>query len=367
MAGDNAKFEKTYVCDNSGYATQAIAALSIESDSLHIYNDFNLAWKAVGKELEVTKADGNIIYEIDGENAIKVFDKYIKTRYLHHYNAHKSRPTISIEFPFILKRGDIEITRFVVQMNEDGSVQCTAEVQIGDKLQFSYTNSEQIIRSGLELSYRITQKPVETIFIYSCMARRRFMDENIRYDIEPLTKIAPLSGFYSYGEIFTTPTSVEATGHTMTILALSEDDNIYTNNIDTDIKLPKSAETLIALTNLLSNIHTTEAEKIFDYDSKAMHLTYKSQVIKLSRSKSKLFEILYKNKNSAIHSYTICNYVWGVTSQEFKNDSLRTLIKKLRKKLPIGNIENIYGGITSLLSYIKTEMNLSLNFEEILC
>ena len=231
MAGDNAKFEKTYVCDNSGYATQAIAALSIESDSLHIYNDFHLAWRALGKELEVTKADGNIIYEIDGENAVKVFDKYIKTRYLRHYND-KSRPTISIEFPFILKKGDTDITRPVFRCYQDGSLQCTAEVQIGDKLRFSYTNSEEIIRSGFELSCRIKQQPVETIFIYSCMARRRFMGENIRYDIEPLIKIAPICGFYSYGEIFTTSTRVEVTGHTMTILALSEDKNVYSNNID---------------------------------------------------------------------------------------------------------------------------------------
>ena len=80
-----------------------------------------------------------------------------------------------------------------------------------------------------------------------------------------------------------------------------------------------------------------------------MQLTYESQIIKLSRSESKLFEILYKNKNSAIDSHTIFNYVWEETNREFNNDSLRTLIKKLRKKLPIGYIENIYGGYYKLV------------------
>ena len=345
MAGDNAKLEKTFVCDNSGHATQAVVALSIESDSLHVHNDYNLAWEAVGKELEVTKAEGNIIHEIDGENASGAFEKYLNTQYLSHYETCDSRPTIGIEFPFIMKRGDIEVTRTVFKTLENGSVYCTAELQDGDKLNFSYTNNEKIVQSGLALAKRMRKEPVETIFAYSCMARRRFMGENIVHDIEPLTKIAPLSGFYSYGEIFTTPTSVEITGHTMTVLALSEEAEIYSYPLNEEQKIKsKSSETLNAFASLVSNSHTFTPLKTLNYNAQAMQVSFNDELIKMSKSESALFEILFKNKNKAINSHAIFNHIWGESTKEFSNDSVRALIKKLRKKLPEGSIENIYGG-----------------------
>ena len=350
MAGDNAKLIKTFVSDNSGYATQAVAAVSIESEALCVHNDYNLAWEAIGKEFEVSRAEGNIIHEIDGENASIVFDRYLNTHQLHHYETCGARPTISIEFPFIMQRAGIEIVRPVFKILENGALYCTAEIQNGDKISFSYTNSEKIIQSGIALSQRMRKEPVETIFAYSCMARRRFMGENIVHDIKPLAQIAPLSGFYSYGEIFTTPTSVEITGHTMTILALSEEKEIYSNAAEVDVKIEsKSSETLKALTNLLKNSHTTESSDGLSYDANTMQFLYKGETVKLSKSESRLFEILFKNSNKTVDSYTLFAHIWGETTKEFSSDSLRAVVKKLRKKLPKGSIENIYGGYYKLI------------------
>ena len=350
MAGDNAKLEKTFVCDNSRYASQAIVALSIDSDSLHVHNDYNLAWEAVGKELEVTKAEGNIIHEIDGESAAIAFDKYLNTQYLSHYDTCESRPTISIEFPFIMKRGGIEVTRIVFKTLEGGSVYCTGELQDGDKINFSYTNSEKIIQSGIALSNRMKKEPVETIFAYSCMARRRFMGEDIVHDIAPLATIAPLSGFYSYGEIFTTPTSVEITGHTMTVLALSEEAEIYSYSTNLNqTKKSKPSETLNALASLISSSRPSTPSETLTYDSNTMQVSLNSELIKMSKSESNLFSILFENKNKAIDSHIIFNRIWGESTKEFSSDSVRALVKKLRNKLPEGSIENIYGGYYKLV------------------
>ena len=350
MAGDNAKLEKTFVCDNSGHSSQAIVALSIDSDSLCVHNDYNLAWEAVGKELEVTKAEGNIIHEIDGENASIVFDKYLNTQYLSHYETCDSHPTISIEFPFIMKRGGIEVTRTVFKTLEDGSVYCTAELQDGDKISFSYTNSEKIIQSGIALSKRMKKEPVETIFAYSCMARRRFMGEDIVHDIAPLANIAPLSGFYSYGEIFTTPTSVEITGHTMTVLALSEEEELYTYTTDTNkMMYSKSSETLNALANLITNSKPSTLTNGLTFNPNTMQASLNGELIKMSKSESSLCKIFFEKRNIAIDSHTIFNYIWDESTKEFSSDSVRALVKKLRKKLPEGSIENIYGGYYKLI------------------
>jgi len=250
-----------------------------------------------------------------------------------------------------MKRGVVDVTRTVFKTLEDGSVYCTGELQNGDKISFSCTSSEKIIESGLALSQRMKKVPIETIFAYSCMARRRFMGEDIVHDIAPLKEIAPLSGFYSYGEIFTTPSSVEVTGHTMTILALSEEAEIYSRStLDSKKKVQsKSSETLNALSNLLQNSKSSLHSDTINYDSKTMQVLLNTELIKMSKSESHLFKILFENRNRATDSHIIFNRIWGESTKEFSSDSVRALVKKLRKKLPEGSIENIYGGYYKLI------------------
>lgn len=268
LAGDNARLEKTIVCDNKSYATQAVVALSIESDSLHIHNDYNLAWEAIG----------NIV-------------------------------------------------------------------------RFSFTDSAKIIKSGIELSQRMLKVPVQTIFAYSCMARRRFMGENLVHDLEPLQHIAPISGFYSYSEIFTTSKSVETLNHTMTVLALSEEDEICTSQLGKNINTySKSSQTLNALSSLISTSKEQIKEDLgLRYEKGTMELYLDSQKIKMSNLETRLFDLLFRNTHSPIDSQTIFSHIFEDINKEFNNDSIRTLIKKLRKKLPENSIENLYGGYYRLI------------------
>ena len=43
-------------------------------------NDSNLAWEPIGLEMQITKAEGNIIYEIDGEKASLIFERHLDTK-----------------------------------------------------------------------------------------------------------------------------------------------------------------------------------------------------------------------------------------------------------------------------------------------
>jgi len=73
------------------------------------------------------------------------------------------------------------------------------------------------------------------------MARRRFMPKDIYQEIEPFSKIAPTSGFFTYGEFYTS-SKKELLNETMTILGLSENESIV-NSIDTaDLVEDKSTE-----------------------------------------------------------------------------------------------------------------------------
>jgi hypothetical protein len=357
LAGDNARLEKTLVCDNKELQSQAVVALAIESDSLYIHNDFNLAWEPIGLEMQITKAEGNIIYEIDGEKASLIFERHLDTKHLKQYGSSSAQPTITIEFPLIVKRKDMLVARTTMRINKDGSLFCAGEFQAGDTLSFGFTDINKITQSGIELSQRMLKTSVQTMFIYSCMARRRFMGENISHDIKPLYDIAPLSGFYSYGEIYTTQKKIEFLNYTMTILALSEEEEIYSYPVQKNININSHrAETLAALSKLIENSYNKKEDEnliqITDtlyYNKQSKTLLLNKEVVRLTKAEHKLFELFLSKKNSPIDTQTILAYVWEEQEKEISTNSVRTLVKKLRKKLPEKLIENSYGGYYRLV------------------
>jgi len=70
--------------------------------------------------------------------------------------------------------------------------------------------------------------------------------------------------------------------------------------------------------------------------------------VELSKSESKLLELLCECKGIDVSSYDIFVSVWDDFEKEYSSSSVRTLVKKLRKKLPEGVLKNIYGGFYRL-------------------
>jgi len=66
--------------------------------------------------------------------------------------------------------------------------------------------------------------------------------------------------------------------------------------------------------------------------------------VHLSKSESDLLTFLCQNQNIAFSANDIFLHIWDDFEKEFSASSVRTLVKKLRKKLPEGILKNIYGG-----------------------
>ena len=112
------------------------------------------------------------------------------------------------------------------------------------------------------------------------------------------------------------------------------------NSIDTAVS------TLQKITNSKSNIIFLTEDTKFNMDTHEYSVNNKP--VKLSKSEMKLLELLCTYKNQNIGAYDIFVHIWDDFNKEFSADSIRALIKKLRKKLPDGILQNIYGGFYKL-------------------
>ena len=216
LAGDNAKFSHTYVFTKDKISTNASVGVALNSDALHIHTDYSFNWLSIGNEMTVTKAEGSRLYTIDGLSAVDVYAKYLGV------DVAEKLPSIGIEFPLIIHKKKGRLARAVVAKHDDGSLTFAGSLNVGDKVTFGYGDAEMVLNHSIEAQYDMSEKAVESIFIYSCMARRRFMPTLIENEISPFQKLAEISGFFTYGEFYTCEVGQVLMNQTMTILGLSE-------------------------------------------------------------------------------------------------------------------------------------------------
>ena len=257
LAGDNATFVETYVFTNDKIVTAGAVAVSLNGN-LNVATDYSFHWQPIGKELVITKSKDNVVYTIDGNTAYDTYKYYLGEEVAN------MLPAIGIEFPLIIQRNGIVIARAAVGLNEDGSLVFAGNLHEGDVVQFGYGNSEQILNNSTKKAMGLNDIPIESIFIYSCMARRRFMPELIEREIEPLTHFGSVSGFFTYGEFFTTSCSnnKELLNQTMTILALSESESKKNISIENfNLNADATTITTIALSHLV-NVTSSELHEI---------------------------------------------------------------------------------------------------------
>jgi diguanylate cyclase (GGDEF)-like protein len=253
LAGDNATFTQIYVFDKERILSNGVVGASLSYTGLHILTDYCFNWHPIGKILHITKSDGNRVYTIDDKTAVDTYKYYLGE------NIGDQLPHIGIEFPLIIQKDGVDVARAAISKMEDGSLIFAGNLNNGAEVRFGYGDLD-ILRDTVHSHVdKLFSKPIESIFIYSCMARRRFIPDSIEYETCAYNDIATTSGFYTYGEFYSSATSKELLNQSMSIIALSESDKPNKHRVTTEASIKKSTA-IQALTHLVS-VSTQELEE----------------------------------------------------------------------------------------------------------
>jgi len=248
-AADNGKFADTLVFTKEHIFSHGAVGVTLNSKRLHVYEDYSFNWHPIGNELTITKAEGNRVYTIDGKNAVDVYAYYLGDEIA------KGLPAIGIEFPLIVNRNGSNVSRASIAKEDDGSLILAGNLYTGEKVQIGYGNSKEILKKSQTIVDATLEKPSEVIFVYSCSTRKYFMGDDVENETLPLQDIAPVSGFFTYGEFFTS-NKKELFNQTMTLVSLSESNTIRETSFtvksqQTDVN-SASIEALTHLVNVSS-------------------------------------------------------------------------------------------------------------------
>ena len=224
----------------NGFLEHGIVFLLLGGSDFHAYSTFIAGWKPLKRRFKITKADREILYELDGQPAFDVYQRFL--------NIEKNDKFFSntLEFPLFLEHGDVDILRCPLAVNDDDSLVMSSDVQEDAIVRLAYGDPATILSSIRRDGQNIANFQPEVIQTFSCAARRAFWgDENISDETVVFSNIAPTAGFYTHGEFLRKDGDMLNFNVTLVIAAMREGDpknservNIDDTQFDNPDKIP---------------------------------------------------------------------------------------------------------------------------------
>ena len=211
------RFNVSVFSDEEGLMKRGVVFVLLGGSQLHIESAYIHGWKPLGKQIQITRAEGNRLYELGGEPA---FDTYY--RYLQIEND-ESFYQNTLEFPISYERNGIPILRVPSNCMEDGSLIMSSDMTTGTKAQLSYGDPQTILKSILETAEKIADFVPEGILLFNCASRRVFWGEqDINQESLPFQSLANTAGFYTGGEMHRMEKTLNQHNVTLVIVGIRE-------------------------------------------------------------------------------------------------------------------------------------------------
>ncbi|HET6522134.1 MAG TPA: FIST N-terminal domain-containing protein [Geminicoccaceae bacterium] len=228
LSGDGSDFTETWVIDHEGAGPQRVAAVGLYGDRLRVGYASMGGWKPFGPLRTITRAEGNVLYELDGRSALDLYKMYL--------GDHADRlPGSALLFPIVVTaaHGGQGVVRTVLSVDErDKSMTFAGDIPQGGTAQFMKTNVDDLVDGATaaaeaSLSGLGDMRP-DLALLVSCVGRKLVMKQRIEEEVEAIRDVfgsnTKIAGFYSYGELCPFNQGGECRLHnqTMTITAFAE-------------------------------------------------------------------------------------------------------------------------------------------------
>ncbi|MDD3345180.1 MAG: FIST N-terminal domain-containing protein [Candidatus Omnitrophica bacterium] len=204
-ASDNFAFTKTFQYFNKEALSDSCCGL-LFGGKMHFGFGIKHGWKPLGKIHHVTKSEGNIIKEIDGEPAIKLYENYFAKDAL---ELAKELRRISIFYPIgVYLEGEKEyLLRNIISIKDDGSLVTQGDILQDSPIRLMIGTKDSCLSAAAascEEAKKDLGAQAKFIMVFDSAARFTLLGRQYTKELD-IIKAAfgedvPLIGIYSYGE-----------------------------------------------------------------------------------------------------------------------------------------------------------------------
>jgi hypothetical protein len=232
LASDGGSFTRTFVMSDEGISHDRVAAVAFYGERLRVGTGSYGGWRPFGPARRVTHANGNRLYELDGEPALTIYK-----RYLGEYAS--ELPKSGLLFPFSMLGRDgssAGLIRTILGIDErDDSLLLAGDVEPGGQVQLMQASTDALVGGAQTAAAEALAQlraagaaDAALVLMVSCIGRKLVMGGRVDEEIEAVgQEFGPGSmhaGFYSNGELAPAGASLPCSLHnqTMTVTAWSE-------------------------------------------------------------------------------------------------------------------------------------------------
>ena len=248
MAADMLDFKQTYTIFGTEVFDGGAVCIALQGDDLDVFQDYNLGWRAVGPTFTITKSYGPRVYEINHRPVKDVYAEVLGEF------AVENMPASTIEFPLVYKDGDMLVARSILSLFDDGSILYGGDLEEGKEVHFAL-GSRTLVNQYAPKDELKDEKSLQACFIYSCIARKQFLNKELQKIFNIIENSAPSSGFFTYGEFFFNENQAKLLNITTTMLFLRErGTQTLQHNINQKQNLKNASKTDGAFFNLVEYV-----------------------------------------------------------------------------------------------------------------
>lgn len=226
LAGDGERFERTVVGLDEVPDSGRIAAVGFYGAHLKVGFGSSGGWTEFGPERVVTAADGNILFQLDGQPALDVYRQQLGKA------AAAALPASALSFPLSVAPPGVHasVMRAVLAV-DDGirSLMFAGDIPVGSRVRFMQASHADLMAGAADAAHQSRLEAAADLAIcVSCVGRRVVLGERTADEIKSVRRVVGakpvIAGFYSYGELAPAGTAVGCQLHnqTMTITTLQE-------------------------------------------------------------------------------------------------------------------------------------------------
>lgn len=228
LAGDGPHFESTLVGLNEQVEAGIVVAIGFYGQDLEVYHSSLGGWDEFGRDRVITKSDKNVLYELDGKNALDLYKEYLGP-----FSA--ELPGSALLFPISIKtsESDHKLVRTILTIDETHKTMTFAgNMPEGATVRLMKANFDKLTEASAEsarqLMHDADKRKLELAILISCVGRKLVLQARTEEEVWAARKIlgenTAIAGFYSYGELspYTPDGRCELHNQTMTITGFYE-------------------------------------------------------------------------------------------------------------------------------------------------
>lgn len=206
---DDFKFKKSFQFYQKQVASRSASGFLIGSSEHTVAFSCKHGFIPLGKPRSVTSVQGSVIRTIDHKPAVHLYEEFLQNDWGNLKKGFLQSPAVMYPLGLYLEQQRQYLIRYPVDILDDGSIVCQADVPSNTEVHLTINNKESCRAAATSAAQEIKQalegRRPQFVIVFESIVRHKILGHQILSEIKAVKEVlgasTPIIGMYSFGEL----------------------------------------------------------------------------------------------------------------------------------------------------------------------